>query len=430
MRRDDHDPDRDAWTTGPGASRVPAVVASLGRALEEVGELPLGSASDREVVALVDALTHAASRLTAQLSRSLVEADRRRVGDPIGARTTATWWAHRTRVTRGEAGRTFGLAERLGAPLHVPVAVALADGRLRTDQADVITRAVDELPDDRVDDDLRGKARDVLLDHAADHDAHALRILGKRILDVIAPQVGETHEQRRLEAEEATAAATASFTMVDDGHGRCHGRFTLPTLHGRLLREHLHALASPRRHSTVAGTTEPPRPPATRESLGQALMEYVESYPTDRLPTSAGAGLSLTVTLDLDTLVTGLGAASLSTGERISAGEARRLACRAGLAPAVLGTNSVPLDLGRTARLFNPAQRRALVARDGGCTTQGCGLPPGVCHAHHDEPWAGGGATDLRNGRLLCPRHHRLAHDPRYDLHHHPDHTITFHRRC
>ncbi len=159
-------------------------------------------------------------------------------------------------------------------------------------------------------------------------------------------------------------------------------------------------------------------------------MEYVESYPTDRLPTSAGTGLSLTVTLDYDTLTTGLGAATLATGERISAGEARRLACRAGLVPAVLGTDSVALDLGRTARLFTHPQRRALVARDRGCTTQGCGLPPGLCHAPHDQPWSTGGTTDLANGRLLCPRHHRLAHDPRYDLRHHPDHTVTFHRRC
>jgi hypothetical protein len=426
MRRDDHD----AWTAGPGASRVAAVVASLARTLDEVAELRLGAAAEADVVAMVDALTRTASRLTAQLSRTLMEADRRNVGDEVGARNTAAWWANRSRVTRGEAGRTLGLAERLDTAIHEPVAAALAAGRLRTDQADVITRAVDDLPDDLVDDDICAMARDVLLDHADDHDARALRIIGKRILDVVAPQVGETHEQRRLELEEAAATATAAFSVVDDGHGRCHGRFTLPSLHGRLLREHLHALASPRRHPTAPGGTEPPRPLATRESLGQALMEYVESYPTDRLPVSAAAGLSLTVTLDLDSLTTGLGAASLSTGERISAGEARRLACRAGLVPAVLGTSSVPLDLGRTARLFNAAQRRALVARDGGCTTQGCGLPPGVCHAHHDDPWAGGGATDLSNGRLLCPRHHRLAHDRRYDMRPHHDHTVTFHRRC
>lgn len=158
-------------------------------------------------------------------------------------------------------------------------------------------------------------------------------------------------------------------------------------------------------------------------------MEYVESYPTDRLPASAGTGLSLTVTLDLDTLVHGVGAASLTSGERISASEARRLACRAGIVPAVLGTASETLDLGRTARLFSPAQRRALVVRDRGCTADGCGLPPGLCHAHHDRPWSQRGRTDLRNGRLLCPRHHRLAHDPRYRMETAADRTVSFHRR-
>ena len=424
MRRDDSE----AWASGPGVSRLPAMVSSLTRTLDDVGEVRLGALSADEVVELVDALTVATSRVAGHLSAALAEADRRQVGDEIGARNTASWWASRSRVTRGEAGRMLGLAERLGTDLHAPVADALAGGTLRTDQAVVITRAVDALPSDLVDHDLRVKARDVLLEHAADHDARALRILGKRILDVIAPEVGEAHEQRVLAEEEAAATAAARLTLVDDGHGRCHGRFTLPSLHGRLLREHLHALASPRRQPTPPAP-EPRRPLITREALGHAFMEYVESYPTDHLPAAAGAGVSLTVTLDLNTLTTGIGAASLSTGERISAGEARRLACRAGLVPAVLGTRSVPLDLGRTARLFNAAQRRAMIACDRGCTAQGCGLPPGVCHAHHDDPWAGGGPTDLANGRLLCPRHHRLAHDRRYDVRHHPDRTVTSHRR-
>jgi hypothetical protein len=406
---------------------VGEAMATLRAALDDLGDLRLAAVTEGEVVALVDALTEAQSRLTSTLSRSLREADRRRVGDAIGARNTASWWAHRSRVTRGEAGRVLGLAERLDTDLHEPVARALGAGWLRVDQADVITRAVDALPADLVDARVRELARDVLLEHAHEHDARELRILGNRVLDVVAPEIGEKHEQRKLEEEEARALATASFTLVDDGHGRCHGRFTLPTLHGRMLKEHLHALASPRRHP-VPGDT--PRPTlATPLALGQALMEYVESYPSDKLPSSAGTGLSLTVTLDLDTLVRGVGAASLTTGERISASEARRLACRAGIVPAVLDSASETLDLGRTARLFSPAQRRALVVRDRGCTAQGCGLPPGVCHAHHDRPWSRHGATDLANGRLLCPRHHRLAHDPRYRMEAAGDRAVVFHRR-
>ena len=100
--------------------------------------------------------------------------------------------------------------------------------------------------------------------------------------------------------------------------------------------------------------------------------------------------------MDLDTLMGGLRAASLDTGERISAGEARRLACRAGIVPVVLGGPSVVLDVGRRRRLHSEPQRIAL------------------CHAHHDVPWSRGGGTSLDNGRLLCPRHHRLVHDPAF----------------
>ncbi|MEO5853265.1 MAG: HNH endonuclease signature motif containing protein, partial [Nocardioides sp.] len=56
----------------------------------------------------------------------------------------------------------------------------------------------------------------------------------------------------------------------------------------------------------------------------------------------------------------------------------------------------------------------ALAIRDQGCTALGCDAPPGLCHAHHDHPWSHGGHTDTTTGRLLCPRHHALAHDQTY----------------
>lgn len=280
---------------------------------------------------------------------------------------------------------------------------------------------------------MPARARDHLLAAAADHDARALRILGKRVLDVVAPEVSERHEQKLLEAEERAAAARARFTLVDDGHGTCHGRITLPSWHGALLKEQLHALADPRRTPAGDAEGEVRRPVITPERLGEAFgeafMEYIERYPADQLPRHGGNATTVTVTLDLDTLLSGTGAATLSTGGRISAGEARRLACEAGLVPVVLGGESVPLDLGRTRRLFTAAQRRALETRDGGCTAEGCGLPPQVCHAHHDDPWSEGGRTDVTRGRLLCPRHHRLAHDRRYRMEHGAGRRVTFHRR-
>ena len=94
----------------------------------------------------------------------------------------------------------------------------------------------------------------MLLEHAADHDAKALRVLGRRILDVVAPEIGEAHEARVLEAEEQAARAGASFTMVEDGHGRCHGRFTIPALHGADAPQ---APPRPRPQHRPAGSSRP-----------------------------------------------------------------------------------------------------------------------------------------------------------------------------
>ncbi|MEO5854318.1 MAG: HNH endonuclease signature motif containing protein, partial [Nocardioides sp.] len=80
-----------------------------------------------------------------------------------------------------------------------------------------------------------------------------------------------------------------------------------------------------------------------------------------------------------------------------------------------LGGASQVLDLGRRRRFHTGSQRIALAIRDRGCTALGCDAPPGLCHAHHDHPWSTGGHTDTTTGRLLCPKHHALAHDQTYE---------------
>ena len=120
----------------------------------------------------------------------------------------------------------------------------------------------------------------------------------------------------------------------------------------------------------------------------------------------------MVVTIRLDQLQAALGAGVLDDHGRISATEARRLACEAAIISTVLGGTGQVLDLGRRRRFHTEPQRLALALRDGGCTAEGCDWPPGLCHAHHDIAWSHGGDTSLANGRLLCPRHHTLAHDP------------------
>ena len=152
------------------------------------------------------------------------------------------------------------------------------------------------------------------------------------------------------------------------------------------------------------------------ERLGEAFCRLLERVPADRLPLTGGMSATVVVLLDYDQLLTGLGTAALDTGQPISAGLARQLACEAGLIPAVwrraLGSPSVVLDLGRRTRLHTEPQRTALTIRDRGCTTHGCDRPAAWCHAHHDQPWSTGGPTSVENGRLLCAYHHAKAHSP------------------
>jgi hypothetical protein len=135
------------------------------------------------------------------------------------------------------------------------------------------------------------------------------------------------------------------------------------------------------------------------------------------------------VRLDLEALLTGLGVAGIETGAAISAGEARRLACNAGLVPAVMGGASVPLDLGRERRLHTGHQRRALAVVHDTCAVTGCERPFAWCEIHHPRPWSAGGRTDVANGIPLCGWHHRRAHDDRWDLRRLADGDYRFHRR-
>ncbi len=384
-------------------------VADLARRCREelgaVADAPLWSLSASEAGDTLVMLTQARAQLDDLLMRVLRHAEVVESGLGTGSTSTTSWWAHATRTTRAEAHRTARLAACLEH--HDTVRAALAAGDLRTDQAGVIVAAVDALPAD-VADWVPQAATEFLLREATEHDAKALRVLGRRLLEVIDPAAADAEEARRLAAEERHARAVASFTMSDDGAGTCHGRFTLPSLHGRMLRKDLMARAAAARRRS--GEVDAGR--YSRHRLGLAFMDYIESRPDDTVPSAGGVAATVVVTMELETLLGGLKAASLDTGGRISAGEARRLACRAGIIPIVLGGPSVVLDAGRKRRFHSEAQRMAMGVRDGGCTAVGCDAPPDLCHAHHDEtPWSHGGGTSVEKGRLLCPRHHTLIHD-------------------
>ena len=108
------------------------------------------------------------------------------------------------------------------------------------------------------------------------------------------------------------------------------------------------------------------------------------------------------------------------------AGEtARLLCCDAGIVAAVDGPTGEPLAVGRRTRTIAPAMRRALFARDRECRSPGCASTHRL-HGHHVRHWAKEGETSLDNLVLLCPLHHRLAHEGGFDVQQHGDGASRF----
>jgi len=93
----------------------------------------------------------------------------------------------------------------------------------------------------------------------------------------------------------------------------------------------------------------------------------------------------------------------------------RRLTCDASIVSMADGPRGEPLSVGRKRRTVPSALRRALWARDAGCSFPGCTHTRFV-DVHHVRHWSRGGETSLDNTLLLCGAHHRLVHEGGYEL--------------
>ena len=83
------------------------------------------------------------------------------------------------------------------------------------------------------------------------------------------------------------------------------------------------------------------------------------------------------------------------------------------------------LNLGRSTRLANRAQRRALRAMYATCAIPGCAARFDICKIHHVHWWRHDGPTNLDNLLPICVRHHAALHHNGWELHLAPDRTLT-----
>ncbi len=83
------------------------------------------------------------------------------------------------------------------------------------------------------------------------------------------------------------------------------------------------------------------------------------------------------------------------------------------------------LNLGRSTRLANRAQRRALRGLYRNCAIPGCTVAYDRCKLHHITWWRNGGTTDLHNLLPVCSGHHTKIHHDDWIIELGPNRELT-----
>ncbi len=430
-----------AAVVGPALS---SWVADAAACVERASTAPADELTDDALGEVVAGLARLESRAAALRMELSAEADRRRVAEQTAETGTDAWLARLTASTREQAAGGLWLA-RLLQEKYAVTREAFACGAIRVEQVRVIVNAAEQAPAEATPEQvaaaeewLVAKATGAGTRSGRPMDAKQLRQTARRMFSRIDHELALRHEAILLGRETRTAEAETFLMLHDNGDGSFSGKFRIPELHGHLLKSTLDRLTAPRRlgrdkaGEPVVDESAPGHDWGANvyETFGAAFCELIEHLPTQGWSGHGGNGCEVIVKIDLDSLLTGLGTAGLDGGVAITAGEARRLACSAGLIPAVLDGESMPLDLGRTQRLHSRHQRRAYSLLHDTCAVAGCTRPFAWCEIHHQRlSWGHGGRTDLDNGLPLCGHHHRRAHDARFDLRRRPDGDWVFHRR-
>ena len=304
-------------------------------------------------------------------------------------------------------------------PAHPHVAEAVNAGRISSDAAAAITSMLDRVAP-RAHPEQADEYERVLAEHAADLP-HSLVMRMVREAEARLDQDG-------LAPREEDMRASRFLGIREDEHGMLRLTAALDPATGAPIKVAIEALVTKMiraRRTDADGTDNSLTSPEEEGGDVGSVVADDRSVPqmqADALAMIAGhvlgcarmpsgPAVTMVVRTELATLTDGIGHGHIDgLSQPVSAGTIRKMAATAGLIPAVFDGDSLPLDLGRDARLFSWPQRLALAERDGGCAS--CGLDVAYTEAHHIDWWKrDDGPTDLDNGVLLCPPCHGRIHD-------------------
>lgn len=281
--------------------------------------------------------------------------------------------------------------------LRREVSNAVRAGRLSVDAASMIARALADLPDAPRTAELFTQ----VVRKAPGLAAHRVRELVWRAQAAADPEAWARREQRQHDARAAT--------VRDDADGMVTLTARLKPIDAAPVRAVLDAGV---RRAMQARRDDPSTDDRTPWQMRADLLVALCRHALDCDAITSGVKTTVVVRMSKADLESGVGVGEVDgCAQPVSVAALRAAAVDAEAILAVLGSAGEVLDWGRARRLFTPAQRLALVERDGGCAW--CHAPPSWCEAHHIRWWErDAGPTDLSNGVLLCTRcHHRIHRD-------------------
>jgi hypothetical protein len=305
----------------------------------------------------------------------------------------------------------------------VAEAVSAPVGWVSVEQAAVIVRELGKAAPGCTVADIEMGER-VLVQHAPSQTITELRTLAGQVRDRLDQDGILPREQRQQQRRSLTISTTSDGMTHLDWYLNPESAGYVLTAIDTLVGHELRAVRF-RDPTTPCGTaTDPDDIPETRtmaqirSDVATDVFRHLATCTTPDPSTGGKPAVTVIVRIDLNSLQSGVGTGQIdSIPSPVSAGTVRRMAADAHLIPAVLGSHSEVLDLGRKQRLFSRAQKLALAERDGGCAWNGCPHPPSYTEAHHIHWWDNDrGNTDLDNGILLCSSHHHRVHHDKWDI--------------
>lgn len=367
----------------------------------------------------VDALQVQVAARIAQESRA--ELGPNSLAKQSGFRNSAQLIAASSGVSTGEASQIVKTGEATAtrsdftgkpAPAKYPaVQAALSSGRLGAAGAGMIVKFLDRA---RVGVDAVkvAEVERLLVERAIGLSLDELRRLIASAVAIL--------EEDKLEAREEERRAARSVSMFERD-GNFHLNLITPVEEGAPIKAaidgYVTAQFQARKDAAEAGGADDVD--ADRRTVAMMRADALAVFCTHVLGCETRtplAGATVVVRVDADALESGVGHGTIDgVDQPVSIAAIRRMAAGSGVIPCVLDSAGEILDWGRERRLFTPAQKLALVERDGGCAM--CGLPPSMTKAHHIRWWRrDAGPTDLSNGILLCETCHHRIHDNGWDI--------------